>query len=72
MSSMDSLEHSNDNWQYLSAAWLCTQADWRGITANQFSVLFWQQFERDVQDYLKALADLTEEINEARTTMYDR
>ncbi len=63
---MDAQQRSEDNWRSIKAIWQNTQGNWRGDNADLFESQFWGQFERDIEDYLRALEALDEAIKRAR------
>lgn len=63
---MDAQGLSEDNWRRLDDVWYKTQSEWRGITAEAFDSQFWSQFEQNVQDYNRALAELAEAVEAAQ------
>ncbi len=68
---MDAQERSEDNWRNIKIIWQNTQGSWRGDNADRFASQFWAQFERDIEDYLRALQALDEAINRARAEIND-
>ncbi len=63
---MDAQQRSEDNWRNIKTIWENTQGSWSGDNADCFESQFWAQFERGVEDYLRALQALDEMINRAR------
>ncbi len=63
---MDAQQRSEDNWSNIKTIWQNTQGSWSGDNADRFEAQFWAQFERDIEDYLRALEALDEAINRAR------
>jgi uncharacterized protein YukE len=63
---MDAQQRSEDNWHSVKTIWQNTQGSWRGDNADRFESQFWAQFERDIEDHLRALHGLDEAINRAR------
>lgn len=63
---MDAQQRSEENWHNIKAIWRNTQGSWRGDNAERFASQFWAQFERDIEDYLRALQALDEAISSSR------
>jgi uncharacterized protein YukE len=63
---MDAQQRSEDNWGNIKTIRQNTQGSWRGDNADRFASQFWAQFERDIEDYLRALQALDEAINNTR------
>ena len=63
---MDAQQRSEENWRNIKTIWESTQGSWRGDNADRFEAQFWAQFERDIEDHLRALQALDEAINIAR------
>ncbi len=63
---MDVQQRSEDNWSNIKTIWQNTQGSWSGVNADLFASQFWAQFERDIEEYLRALEALDEAINKAR------
>lgn len=62
---MDAQQRSEDNWRNIKTIWENTQGSWSADNADRFESQFRAQFERGVEDYLRALQALDEVINGA-------